>query len=69
MQVGTRTAWTPIRGLEIGVDVFYTKLFSAFKGTSAALYPSSGTRPAVTTIQDQDVWSGIFRVQRSFLAD
>ena len=69
MQLGTRTAWTPVRGLEIGVDIFYTKLFSAFKGTATGLYPATGTRPITATISDQDVWSGIFRVQRTFLAD
>jgi len=69
MQVGSRTQWTPVHGLEIGVDVFYTKLFTAYKGSSANIYPSNATRPTVSTIADTDVWSGIFRVQRTFLAE
>ena len=66
MQLGTRTQWTPIAGLDIGVDVFYTKLFSAYKGTNTAIYAANATRPTVATIEDQDVWSGIVRVQRTF---
>ena len=66
LQVGSRTKWTPVHGLEIGVDVFYTRLFTAYKGSSPNIYPIAGTRPTVSTIDDQDVWSGIFRVQRSF---
>jgi hypothetical protein len=66
MQVGSRTQWTPIAGLDIGVDISYTKLYTAYKGASTNIYPATGTRPAVSTIADTDVWSGIFRVQRSF---
>jgi hypothetical protein len=69
MQVGSRTQWTPVAGLDFGVDIFYTKLFSAYKGTATGLYSAAGTRPAVATIQDQDVWSGIVRVQRTFNTD
>jgi hypothetical protein len=64
--VGSRTQWTPVAGLEIGVDVFYTKLFTAYKGSAANLYPANSTRPATSTIGDTDVWSGILRVQRGF---
>jgi hypothetical protein len=66
MQVGSRTQWTPIAGLDIGVDISYTKLYTAYKGASTNIYPATGTRPVVSTIADTDVWSGIFRVQRSF---
>ena len=66
MQVGSRTQWTPVAGLDIGLDVFYTKLFTAYKGSAAGIYPANGTRPSTSTIADTDVWSGIFRVQRSF---
>jgi Porin subfamily len=66
MQVGTRTQWTPIVGFAIGVDIAYTKLFTAHKGTAPGLYPAVGTRPSTATIDDTDVWSGIIRVQRSF---
>lgn len=66
MQVGSRTQWNPVAGLDIGLDVFYTRLYSAYKGSSPGLYGANGSRPAVSVIDDQDVWSAIFRVQRSF---
>ena len=71
LQVGTRTQWTPVSGLDIGLDVFYTKLFSAYKGANPAaggIYGPVSTRPAVNVIEDADVWSAIFRVQRTFNA-
>jgi len=65
-QVGTRTQWNPHPDLDIGVDVLYTKLNTAFKGTTTI--PSQGGRPAgAATIDDQDVLSVLFRVQRNFL--
>jgi hypothetical protein len=66
MQVGSRTQWTPISGFEMGLDVFYTKLFTAYQGSATNLYGAVGTRPSTPTIEDQNIWSAIFRVQRSF---
>jgi len=67
-QVGSRTEWavTPDRGLRVGVDVTYTHLNTAFKGTSPGLYPVTGAQPANNTLADQNIWSAIFRVQREF---
>ena len=67
-QVGSRTEWavTPDRGLRVGVDVTYTHLNTAFKGTSPGLYPVTGAQPANNTLADQSIWSAIFRVQREF---
>jgi Porin subfamily len=66
-QVGTRTQWNPHPDLDIGVDVLWTHLNSAFKGL--ANFPTNGARPAIlgATVDDQDVLSVYFRVQRNFL--
>jgi Porin subfamily len=66
-QVGTRTQWNPHPDLDIGVDVLWTHLNSAFKGL--ANLPANGARPAIlgATVDDQDVLSVYFRVQRNFL--
>ncbi len=48
-EVGTRTQWNPVPQLDIGLEVLYTKLNSAYKGSAIAIYPANGSRPAVNT--------------------
>jgi porin-like protein len=65
-QVGSRTMWNPHPDLDIGVDVAWTHLNTAFAGT--ATLAANGARPGgVYTISSQDVPSVLFRVQRNFL--
>src|SRR4029077_13261373 len=55
-QVGSRTQWNPHPDLDVGVDVLWTHLNTAFKGT--AVLAASGARPSGTyTIDDQDILS------------
>jgi hypothetical protein len=65
-QTGQRTLWNPVRNLDIGLDVVYTKLYTAYRGPAAL--PVNGSRPAVAAgiIDDQNVWSAMFRWQRNF---
>jgi hypothetical protein len=63
-QIGTRTQWNPVAQLDIGLEVFYTHLNTAYKGP--VLYGSNAPRPAVTLMDDQNVWSALFRWQRNF---
>jgi hypothetical protein len=63
-EVGSRTQWNPVPQLDIGLEVLYTKSNTAFKG--AAIVPANASRPAVTVIDDQDVWSAMVRWQRNF---
>jgi hypothetical protein len=65
-QIGTRTQWNPVAQLDIGVEVYYTHLNTAYKGASAAIFPVNGVRPAVNLIDDQNVWSLAVRWQRNF---
>jgi hypothetical protein len=65
-QIGTRTQWNPVAQLDIGVEVYYTHLNTAYKGASAAIFPVNPPRPAVNLIDDQNVWSVAFRWQRNF---
>jgi len=66
-QVGTRTQWNPHPDLDIGLDVLWTHLNTAYKGTAA--FAANGARPAIAaaTVDDQDVLSVYFRIQRNFL--
>jgi Porin subfamily len=63
-EVGSRTQWNPVPQLDIGLEVLYTKSYTAYKG--AAIVPANASRPAVTVIDDQDVWSAMVRWQRNF---
>jgi hypothetical protein len=74
-QVGSRTIWNPVTNLDIGLEVMYTKIETAFAGGRVNCGVATagcviGTAPAgapfVHNIQDNDVWSGILRIQRNF---
>ena len=63
-EIGTRTQWNPVPLLDIGFELLYTGHITAYKG--AALYTVNAPRPAVPLIDDQGVWSTMFRWQRNF---
>jgi Porin subfamily len=65
--VGTRTQWNPHPDLDIGVELMWTHLNTAFKGT--ATLAASGAQPAIVGahIDDQDELSVLVRFQRNFL--
>jgi hypothetical protein len=63
-EIGTRTQWNPVAQLDIGLELLYTHTNTAYKG--AALVAATGSRPAVLNIDDQNVWSAMFRWQRNF---
>ena len=50
--------------LDIGLQVMYTRLNTAFKGNAVVV--ANGSRPPVGRLDDQDVWSAMFRWQRNF---
>jgi len=62
----TRTQWNPVPQLDIGLQVMYTHHNTAYKGPAALA--ANGSRPAVVNgvIDDQNVWSAMFRWQRNF---
>ena len=65
-EVGSRTQWNPVPQLDIGLEVLYTHLNTAYKGAAPGIYPANGSRPAVALIDDQNIWSAMFRWQRNF---
>jgi hypothetical protein len=62
----TRTQWNPVAQLDIGMEVMYTRHDTAFKGP--ATLAANGSRPLVVNgiVDDQNVWSAMFRWQRNF---
>ena len=66
--VGTRTIWNPVPNLDVGLEVMYTKIEQNHDPALIALnFPGAGGR-AVGLYQpaDQEVFSGLFRIQRNF---
>jgi len=65
-QIGSRTQWNPHPDIGIGVDVLWTHINTAFAGT--ATLAANGARPAgVYAIQNEDLVTVMFRIQRNFL--
>jgi hypothetical protein len=65
-EVGSRTMWNPVPDLDVGFDVVWYHLNTAFAGT--ATLAQTGAKPAGTyTISNQDSLGAVFRIQRNFL--
>jgi hypothetical protein len=65
IQVGSRTIWSPVANLDIGVEVLYSRLDQNFTG--AWNLGASGSRaPGLYEAKDQDTWTGVVRFQRNF---
>ena len=61
-EVGSRTLWNPVPDLDVGLDLVWWHLNTAFAGT--ALLGANGAKPSGTySISDQDSLAAIFRVQ------
>ncbi|MBY0382263.1 MAG: porin [Xanthobacteraceae bacterium] len=66
-QVGFNTTWKPVKNLALIGEVTWNNYDSGIKGTStAALAPGSGKAVGAYTYKSEDVFSGVFRVQRNF---
>ncbi|MEP9380044.1 porin [Aquabacter sp. CN5-332] len=69
-QVGLNTIWSPVKNLDLGLEVLYSKVDGSLPLTAASV-SSSATAPTATTSAavfggSSDVWSGGFRAQRNF---
>ncbi|WP_424631045.1 porin [Bradyrhizobium sp. SYSU BS000235] len=69
-QVGSRTAWTPVRNLTFSGEVMYTVLDQSNTGginlTSTPGIPNTFKPPGAYEFKDQGIWSGNVRVRRTF---
>ncbi len=82
LQAGIRTQWLPVPGWRLGLEVFYTQIFTAFKGSTVnlagvntsgttgavtAINPIVGARPAgIYNLNNQGTWALTMRAMRSF---
>ncbi len=67
-QIGSRTAWTPVKNLTISGEVMYTTLDQNNVGSITVPTQVMGSfKPAgIYEYKDQGTWSGNFRVRRTF---
>jgi hypothetical protein len=65
-RLSSRTMWNPVRNLDVGVEVAYTEVNTAFGGSATLTAPNNGLSAGTYAIEDQGVWSAALRVQRSF---
>jgi hypothetical protein len=66
-RVTSRTMWNPVANLDIGVEVAYSQLDSAFQGSAnVPANAASGLAGGRYNVTDQSYWSAAFRVQRNF---
>jgi Porin subfamily len=66
-QVGTRTAWTPVKDLTISAEFLYSRLMPKATGTFTNTTAISGAPAgAVYTIGSQNVYNGAVQILRSF---
>ena len=67
IQVGTRTAWTPVKNLTFTGEVMWTQLDQNYSGTTNGTF-AGGTKPGNVRYEfkDQDTWTGVIRAQRNF---
>jgi hypothetical protein len=67
-EVGTRTLWNPVPDLDVGLDLVWYHLNTAFNGSVLNLSSPVGAKPAGNyTISNQNSLGAVFRIQRNFL--
>jgi hypothetical protein len=66
--IGTRTIWNPVPNLDIGLEIVYSKIETKFDAATTRLsFAGAGGRAAgLYAPSSEEVWSGVFRVQRNF---
>ena len=67
-QVGTKTAWTPVKDLTFSAEFIYSRMMTNLNGTfvTAAGGVPGAAADTVYTLKSQNVYSGAVQVLRSF---
>jgi hypothetical protein len=66
LALGTRTQWNVDSTTYIGLEVVYTKLYTASGGQTATLAASGSQLAGVRNIENQDAWATRFQIHRNF---
>jgi len=67
-QIGTRTAWTPVKDLTIAAEFLYSRMYQNLSGTFVSAGTGIPGAPGQSTfeLRDQNVYNGAVQIQRSF---
>jgi hypothetical protein len=66
-QIGTRTAWTPVKDLTISAEFLYSHVYNNLSGTFVNASAVSGAPVGrVFTLSDQNIYNGAVQINRSF---
>ena len=67
-RLASRTMWNPVRNLDVGLEVAYTQVNTAWSGLSTVTANNGGSGLSAGTyaLDDNSYWTATFRVQRSF---
>jgi len=67
-QIGTRTAWTPVKNLTISAQFTYSRLDQNFSGTYQTIGTGAAGKPSgsVYELKDQNLYNGAVQILRSF---
>jgi hypothetical protein len=67
-RLASRTMWNPVQNLDVGLEVAYTNVNTAFGGTAVlgANQGGSGLSGGTYNVDDNSYWTATFRVQRNF---
>jgi porin-like protein len=68
-EVGTRTAWTPVKDLTFAAEFTYVRLYQSLNGTftsAAAGTPAGYAAGSVFTLKDQNLYQGAVEIRRNF---
>uniref|UniRef100_UPI00344DD343 porin n=1 Tax=Tardiphaga sp. TaxID=1926292 RepID=UPI00344DD343 len=65
-QVGTKTAWTPVKNLTLSAEFLYSRLDQNLQGTYNGAVTGKATPVGGFALRDQNVYNGAVQVLRSF---
>jgi hypothetical protein len=65
--IGTRTVWNPVRNLDLGAEIMYSRLDQNMGAGVLLNFGGAGGTPAGNyTPQNESIWSGLLRAQWHF---
>ncbi len=65
-RLASRTMWNPVQNLDVGLEVAYTHVNTAWAGPAALTAVTAGLPIGATVLDDNSYWTATFRVQRNF---
>jgi hypothetical protein len=65
-QIGTRTAWTPVKNLTLSAEFTYSRLEQNLNGTYTASSMSGKPAGTVLNTSNQNLYNGSVQILRSF---